>query len=174
MKSTPETRKQQLLADLIAARLELVTTAMTLRREQQDTPFLGTWSAHDIVAHLVGWDYANLEAVDAIRHGRLPAFYGHFDRDWQTFNAGLVAQHKQREMEETVALAEASHQALLAALAALPAEEVSRDYGVRSPGRRRVTISMLLSVEARDEHKHAEQIRAFASRGEGIEQATSQ
>lgn len=168
MKSTLETKKQQLAADLTGARREVIAAAMALRCEQQDVPFLGTWSAHDIVAHLVGWDYANLEALEAIRAGRLPAFYGHYDRDWRTFNAGLVAQHKQKAFEETVALAQASHQALLGALTALPAEDVSRDYGVRSPGKRRVTITMLLSAEARDERKHAEQIREFAAQQEKV------
>ena len=172
MRSTPEAKKQQLIADLTEARSEVLAAAMALRHEQQDLPFLGTWSAHDIVAHLVGWDYANLAALEAIRAGRLPTFYDHYDRDWRTFNAGLVAQHKQKMLEETVALAEESQQTLLTALAALPAEDVSRDYGVRSPGRRRVTIAMLLGVEARDERKHAGQVREFAAQDDGSEPGT--
>jgi hypothetical protein len=173
MTGTPEAKKQKLLADLAAARHEVLAAAMALRPEEQDTPFLGTWSAHDIVAHLVGWDHANQAAIEAIRAGRLPAFYDHYDRDWRTFNAGLVARHKQETMEDTVTLAQASHQALLAALDAVPAADLSRDYGVRSSGRRRVTIAMLLSVEARDEHEHAGQIRAFAARGESAPGTTS-
>jgi hypothetical protein len=165
MRSTPEAKKEQLLADLTGARQEVLAAAMALPPEGQDTPFLGTWSAHDIVAHLVGWDYANLGAIEAIRASRLPAFYEHYDRDWRTFNAGLVAQHKQETLEETMAVAQASHHALLTAVAALPAGDVSRDYGVRSAGRRRVTIAMLFEVEARDERKHAAQIREFAARG---------
>lgn len=167
MESTPEDKKQQLIDALTQAREEVLAAARALPAQERDTPFLGTWSAHDIVAHLVGWDHANREALGAIRAGQLPAFYDHYDRDWRTFNARLVAQHKQATLEETVALARASHQALLAALAAVPAGDVGRDYGVRSSGRRRVTIAMLLTVEARDERKHASQIREFAARGEG-------
>jgi hypothetical protein len=167
MKNTPEGKKQQLITDLAAARQEVLEAAMGLRPEAQDAVFLGTWSAHDIVAHLVGWDYANQEAIEAIRAGRLPAFYAHYDRDWRTFNARLVAEHKLETLEETVALAQSSHEALLATLAAVPAEDVGRDYGVRSSSRRRVTIAMLLTVEARDEQKHAGQIREFAARGDG-------
>ena len=173
MKSAPEAKKQKLITDLTEARHEVLAAAMSLPSEEQDTPFLGTWSAHDIVAHLVGWDHANREAIGSIRAGQLPTFYDHYDRDWRTFNAELVAQHKQETLEETVALARASHQALLAALAAVPAEDVSRDYGVRSSGRRRVTIAMLLTVEARDERKHAGQIRDFAAREEGGEPPAS-
>ena len=78
-----------------------------------------------------------------------------------------MEQHKQRTLEETVALAQASHQTLLAALLAVPAEDVSRDLGVRSTKGRRVTIAMLLGVEARDERKHAEHIREFACAAQG-------
>lgn len=173
MGSTAESKKEQIIADLTAARQEVLAAVRALPSEAQDIPFLGTWSAHDIVAHLVGWDHANGEAMAAIRAGRLPAFYDHYDPDWRTFNAGLVAQHKQGTPEETVALARASHEALLAALDAIPAEDVGRDYGVRSAGRRRVTIAMLLTVEARDERKHAGQIREFAAQGESSGPPTS-
>ena len=164
MRATPEEKKQRLLAELAAARGEVLTAARELPRAGQDTVFLGTWSAHDIVAHLAGWDEANREAVEAIRAGRLPALYARYDRDWRTFNAEQVMQHKQATLEQTAALAQASHEALLAALADLPAADFLHDYGVRSPGNRRVTIPMLLEVEARDERKHAEQIRAFGAR----------
>ncbi len=163
MRATPEDKVERLLAGLAVARHEVLAAARGLPCADYDTIFLGTWSAHDIVAHLAGWDYANCEAIDAIRAGRLPAFYARYDRDWHTFNAELVARHKQATLEETAALAQASHEALLAALAALPAVDVLQDHGVRSPGNRRVTIPMLLEVEARDEHKHAEQIRAFGT-----------
>ncbi len=96
--------------------------------------------------------------------GRLPAFYAAYDPDWRTFNAGLVAQHKRAALAETLGAAQTSHQALLDRLAALPADEISRDYGVRSPRGRRVTVAMLLTAEAGDERKHALQIRAFAAR----------
>jgi len=161
MKHTPETRKQQLLADLTAARSEVIAAALALSPAAQDAPFLGTWSAHDIVAHLIGWDHANREALEAIQAGRLPACYAAYDRDWHTFNAGLVARHKQPRLEQTAAAAHESQRALLEALEALPAADLTRDYGVRSPRGRRVTIPMLLECEARDERQHAGQIRAF-------------
>jgi hypothetical protein len=163
MKSTPEAKKQELVADLTAARSEVLEAALALPPAAQEETFLGIWSAHDIVAHLVGWDHANLEAVEAIRAGRLPAFYTAYDPDWRTFNAGLVARHKRATLDQTIADAHMSHRALIEALEALPAGELDRDYGVRSARGRRVTIAMLLTVEARDERKHAAQIRAFAA-----------
>jgi len=150
VRSTPEAKKAQLIADLTEARRAVLDAARALQSDARDTPFLGAWSAHDVVAHLVGWDYANLEAIQDILAGRLPAFYSHYDPDWRTFNAELVAQHKLKTLEETATAAQVSHAALLAALTAVAAQDVSRDHGVRSARGRRVTIAMLVSVKARD------------------------
>ena len=158
MRNSPEAKKTQTVADLAAARAEVIGAIAALAPEDRDTVFLGAWSAHDIAAHLIGWDHANLEAVEAILAGRLPAFYQHYDTDWRSFNAGLVAQHKQSTAAETLAAAMTSHQALLDRLAALPAADLSRDTGVRSPRGRRVTVAMLLAAEAGDERRHAAQI----------------
>ncbi len=166
MRADPETKKAQLIADLTEARREVLGATADLHSDLHDTPFLGTWSAHDIAAHLTGWDYANLEAIEAIRTGQLPAFYAAYDPDWRTFNAGIVARYKRATLAETLAAVEASHQALIDHLVALPAGDLHRDYGVRSSRNRRVTIAMLLGVEARDEQKHAAEIRAFATRGD--------
>lgn len=171
MKNTPEAKKTQLIADLAAARGEVMDAIAALAPEDQDAAFLGAWSAHDIAAHLIGWDHANLAAIDAIGAGHLPAFYAAYDPDWRTFNAGLVAQHKQATVAETLAAAQASHRALLDRLAALPAADVSRDTGVRSPRGRRVTVAMLLTAEAHDEHRHAAQIREYAAGAESREAA---
>lgn len=161
MRNSPEAKKTQLLDDLTAARGQVIDAITALTPQAQVTVFLGIWSAHDIAAHLIGWDHANLEAVEAILAGGLPAFYQHYDADWRTFNAALVAQHKCATLAETLAAAKASHQALLDRLAALPAADVSRDTGVRSPRGRRVTIAMLLTAEASDERRHAAQIREY-------------
>lgn len=161
-KISDETKQQSLIASLVGARSQVLTAASVLLPVNADLTFLGVWSLHDIIAHLVGWDYANLTAIAAIRSGRLPDFYSAFDTDWHTFNALLVRRHKQATLHETLVCAAASHQALIQALLALPADDLTRDFGVRSPRGRRVTIGMLLQAEASDEHKHAEQIKAFA------------
>ena len=163
MRDTPETKKQRLIAELAESRAEVIEAVLALSPAAQEEPFLGAWSAHDIVAHLIGWDHANMEAIEAIRVGRLPEFYAAYDAGWRTFNAGLVRQHKQAALAATLTAAQASHRALLDRLTALPSGDVDRDYGVRSPGRRRVTVGMLLSAEAHDERRHAGQLRAFAS-----------
>jgi uncharacterized damage-inducible protein DinB len=167
MSRTAQAKKQQLATDLIEARRSLLAAAAALPPEERDMSFLGAWSAHDIIAHLVGWDAANLEAIRAITQGRLPAFYAHYDADWRSFNAELVIRHKHPTLEETLSAVQASHRDLLQALDALPADEMIRDHGVRSPRGRKVTVEMLVRAETGDEHKHGEQIRAFATQLQG-------
>jgi hypothetical protein len=162
MRQTAQMKKDQQLAELLAARRELLEIAAALPESVQDTVFLGSWTLLDLLAHLVGWDYANLEGIQAVLAGRLPAFYAHHDADWRTFNAGLVRAYRRASLGESIAAAEESHRTLLAAAQAVPAADFVKDHGVRSPGGRCVTIPMLLSAEAGDEHKHARQIQAFA------------
>jgi hypothetical protein len=160
----PESKKQALIADLLDARSQLLTAASTVPPDRADVPFLGAWSLHDIVAHLIGWDHTNLQAIAEVRSGCLPQFYSAYDSDWHTYNAVLVQRHKQPTLAETLACVVASHSDLVAALEALPAADLTCDYGVRSAGRRRVTVAMLVQAETSDERKHAEQIRTFVRR----------
>jgi hypothetical protein len=163
VKQSPEAQKADVLHELIEARCGIMDALESLPLIERDTPFLGEWSAHYLLAHLIGWDYANRDAAQAVLEGRLPEFYAHYDADWRTYNAGLVRQHKQGTVNETVEAARSSHEALIAFITAISPEDVTRDHGVRSPRGRRVTIAMLLEAEARDEHKHAQQIRDFAA-----------
>lgn len=161
MRQTAQMKKDQQLAGLIAARREVLDAAAALPEPAQDTVFLGVWTVLDLLAHLVGWDRANHEGIEAVLAGRLPAFYAQYDAGWRTFNAGLVGAHRRASLAESIAAAEESHRTLVAAAQAVPAADFVKDHGVRSPGGRRVTIPMLLSAEAGDEHKHAEQIKDF-------------
>lgn len=164
MKQTAQTSKEQILTEAIVARREVLDVASALLKADEDTVVLGEWTVKDILAHLVGWDHANLEGIEAILAGRLPAFYAHYDPDWRIFNAGLVNKHRRASLAEGIAAAEESHRDLLAVADEVPAVEFSQDHGVRSPRGRRVTIAMLLSAEAGDERKHAQQIRDFIVR----------
>ena len=161
MRQTAQMKMDEQLAGLIAARREVLDAAAAVPEPAHDTAFLGVWTVLDLLAHLVGWDHANVEGIEAVLAGRLPAFYAHYDADWRTFNAGLVRTHRRASLAESLAAAEESHRFLLAAAQAVPAADFVKDHGVRSPGGRRVTISMLFSAEAGDEHKHAQQINAF-------------
>lgn len=156
--------KEAILTGLVQVRRQILNAA-ALSPTQQDDVFLGIWSVKDLLAHLVGWDYTNLEAAKSVLAGELPAFYAHYDRDWQTYNARLVAEYKKDDFGEMLASVEDSHHQLVAFLETVPAEDYDRDTGVRF-NRYKVTIARLLRVEIRDEQKHHAQIQAFRDRAE--------
>jgi len=153
-----QAKKEQIIAELVEARREILDAAALLSAEQQDQVFLGVWSAKDLLAHLVGWDLTNLAAAREVLAGQLPAFYAYHDRDWRTYNARLVAQHKQAGWAEMVASVKESHRKLIEYVGTISAEELDRDRGIRFKGYK-VTIARLLQAEAGDERRHAAQIR---------------
>ena len=156
-----QAKKEEIISGLAEIRKEILDAASALPPDKQDEVFLGVWSVKDLLAHLVGWDYANAESIQAILAGRLPAFYEHYDRDWKTFNAQLIARHKKDDFAEFLASVENSHRALLELLETVPAEDVSRDTGVRFRGYK-VTIDRTLEAEIKDEKVHHAQIEEFA------------
>jgi hypothetical protein len=159
-----QAKKDQVISELIEARRKILEIASSLSPAQQDEVFLGAWSVKDLLAHLVGWDFANLEAAQAILAGKVPAFYAHYNRDWKTFNARLVAEHRKDDFALLLASVEDSHQVLIDFLETIPAEEFDRDRGVRFR-RYKVTIARLLQAEAKDEAEHHTQIQKLASHG---------
>jgi hypothetical protein len=157
MHGKAQARKDRLIADLTEARRFILDTVSALSPAQQDEVFLGAWSVKDLLAHLVGWDYANLEAIQAVRAGRRPAYWAHYDRDWKTFNAHLVATYRREEMADLLAEIALSHRQLIDAVEAVPAEELYLEQGQES-------VAAILRVEVRDEREHGRQIREFAVR----------
>jgi len=165
MSIKPETRKSEILSGLIETRTAIINEASQLSPAAQDMVFLGVWSVRDLLAHLVGWDFTNLAAAKDIQAGKLPEFYAHHDKDWKTYNAGLVAKFKREDFNKLLALARDSHSQLIAYLGTVPAEAFEKDFGVRA-GRYKVTIARLLQAEWGDEKKHLGQIQDFRSKSQ--------
>ncbi len=161
-KDTPENKKKELLHALREVREKIFAASAALPLEKQEMIFLGVWGIRELLAHLAGWDYANREAAEATLAERLPAFYAHYDKDWKTYNALLVAEYRRDDLHEQVALARQSHQELVAHLETVFPSDFVKDSGVRFHGWR-VTIERLLRAEISDEEKHFEQIAAFAA-----------
>jgi len=155
-----EAQKQELISGLIETRRQILDAASSLSPIKQDEIFLGVWSVKDLLAHLVGWDFANLEATKAILAGELPDFYAHYDRDWQAFNARLVAEYKRDDFADLLSSVEDSHQELVDFLKTVPADEFVQDRGVRFKGYK-VTIARTLQAEIDDEKTHHAQIKEF-------------
>ena len=155
--------RRALLDDLRAARQSILDALAGLPLDRFDEVFLGDWSALDVLAHLVGWDFTNLKAAQDILAGQLPGFYAYHDHDWRTYSARLVTVYRRADPAAMLDSAAASHDRLLAYLETVPAPDLSKDTGVRYKGVK-VTLRRLLQTEIDDERVHAEQIRAFAGR----------
>jgi C_GCAxxG_C_C family probable redox protein len=160
--------KAELLTALSQVRKETIESLSCLPESRQNERFLGDWSLKDLLAHLAGWDQANLEAIQALEAGRLPAFYAFYDTDWRSYNAQWVAGYREETCESLLGIAAASYSVLLEALAALPEAEFQRETGVRFKGIR-VTLGRLLEAELEDEGVHLKQVLAFLDPAERAE-----
>jgi len=163
MRPTAEEKKTQLVADFIAARRTLLDAVAALPPTAQDEVFLGVWSVKDLLAHLVGWDVSNLAAAQAVLAGELPAFYAHRDRDWQTYNARLVAEYRRDDFGALVASVADSHRQLVEFLETVPAQALFQDRGVRFRGYK-VTVARLIEADVKDGKVHHAQIEEFIDR----------
>ncbi len=163
MKITPEVRKAQLLDGLQHTRNGILAELSALPSEKRNAAFVGTWSVHDLVAHLIGWDFTNIQAAKDILADQLPQFYAHHDYDWRTYNAELVRQYGKENWDELLAdMANSCHE-LIAFFGTIPAEEFDRDRGLRFRGDE-VTIAHLLEADVKDVTTHAAQVAAYRER----------
>jgi hypothetical protein len=159
--SKAQADKVKVLQALKQARACILAAAAMLPVDRRTEVFLGIWTIRDLLAHLIGWDVTNVEAAQELLEGHRPRFFERYDPGWRTYNSELVARYRLDDWAALLASVEASHQDLLAFLQALPAEDLSRDRGLRA-GRAKLTIAYLLRAEARDEWVHCAQVEAFA------------
>jgi len=153
-------KKEQIISELQKARSEILNEVAALSPKERNTVFLGIWSVKDILAHLIGWDFANIDAVHNVLNGRLPAFYEHYDHDWQTFNALLVERYKKGSFKEIVASVKASHIKLVELAQSVSVEQFNKDFGIRFR-RSQVTVQRLLEADIKDVRLHHRQIVDF-------------
>ena len=153
-------RKKNLIRDFNDTRLSILRATRGLPGEKVSEVFLGSWGILDLLAHLHGWDLTNMASAASILSGELPDFYVEYDKDWASYNAKLIAEHKRGDLELMVALVEESRSSLVDFLEQLSPEEIFGDYGVRR-GRYKITINKLIEAETKDERTHLDQIRQF-------------
>jgi len=158
--NTRGAKKDSVIADLFEVRTAILEAASSMPAGKQGEVILGVWSVKDLLAHLAGWDLANIEGARDVLAGRLPGFYAHYDHDWRTYNALLVSRYKQADLGRLVAFVRNSLAQLVDFLKTIPADEFDRDKGLRFR-RYRVTIERLIQAEIRDEHIHLAQLERF-------------
>lgn len=155
-----EGRRDGLIQDLQAARAAVLQAVSRVPPGAAEVIFLGTWSIKDLLAHLEGWDYTNLQSVREILAGQPPTFFQFHDKDWQSYNARLVQQFQRDSMTDLLADLAASHQELITYLQTIPARDLTTGK-VACPNGRTITIRNLLTAETRDEIEHARQVNTF-------------
>ena len=119
-----------------------------------------TWSPRDIVAHLIGWNYAIVEGSEQLRRVELPFYDIDPGENYSRVNAEFVRRYSCTDravIHEGLAVSAA---ALADYLAALDAATWSRDSGVRHRGE---ALSILGTVDEliADYDHHRQQIEAW-------------
>jgi len=160
MNAKAQAKKEQVISELKKARTNVLTEVVALSTKQRNTIFLGVWSVKDLLAHLAGWDFTNIDAVRSLMTGKVPSFYEYRDRDWQTYNAMLVGKYKRNSFRELLATVKKSQKELIEFLQPIPPEYFGKDFGVRFRGYK-VTIQRLLEADIKDGQVHYQQIVDF-------------
>lgn len=153
-------KREQVLSNCMDIRKKLRDEISQLTNSQHEIVFLGIWSIKELMAHLIGWDFANYAAIKRIQTGQLPAFYKYRDHDWQTYNAMLVKKYKKDSVQELLADMDHSHAKLLHQAEIIPVEDFNKDFGIRFR-RYKVTIQRLIEADIKDVQIHLEQIVGF-------------
>jgi hypothetical protein len=144
--------------DLVEAfaktREALLMAANEVRPNLRETPFVGHWDLMDLLAHLVGWDYTNVEAIEQLRVGKTPSFYAQYDAGWASYNQQLIDRYGGDDWNEVRGALLTSQEAIVAMLRLLAPEELTRELA--NPGRpsRPVTIVGILRAAISDEEEH--------------------
>jgi len=155
-----EEQKATLISNFTDTRSSILRAAGSIPDDRIDEVFVGSWGILELLAHLRGWDLTNIQAAKDILSGKVPDFYAESDKDWASYNAKLVSQHREADLESMIASVDSSRSDLVALLNQLDAKDIFGDHGVRR-GSYKVTIARLIEAETKDEIEHLDQIRRF-------------
>ena len=145
----------------IRTREELLREADAVPPRLRTTPFVGRWNLMDLLAHLIGWDYTNVNAIEELKTGSIPAFYAQYDPGWASYNQQLIDRHGAEDWDELRGALRQSQEAVVGMLRLLTQEELSRELADPGRPRRPVTIAAIVLAAIGDERDHTRQIRAF-------------
>jgi hypothetical protein len=149
-----------LIDAFVRGREALLRAAAAVPAQGRETPFVGHWNLMDLLAHLIGWDYTNLNAVEEFKAGRVPDFYSQYDPGWASFNQQLIDRYGAGDWEALLGALQRSQEAVVGMLRLLTPEEMTQE--LTGPGRHRpVSISSILRAAIVDEREHARQIWTF-------------
>jgi Protein of unknown function (DUF1706) len=151
---------EALIAEFNRVRAELIAGVASVPPDLRDEVFVGSWGVEDVIAHTVGWDYTNIEALPDFRSGRLPDFFARYDADWAAINAALVARYRIEDWGALMTSLRESQRVFVDAMRGLNDADLDN---VAMWGKRRITLRGMIRAVCRDESEHVAQVRAFIS-----------
>lgn len=157
-------RKKSVINKYLKARQKIIELIKPLSEEKWNEVFLGRWSLKDFVAHCIGWDIWGLKAIDEIIKGNLPSYYKYYNEDWTKMNDIFVRRFKRGRKRNLLLAVKKSQQKLIAKLKRVPEELYNKDFGLRWQGVK-ITLSSDTLYQAKDEEKHAKQIKQWFETG---------
>jgi hypothetical protein len=151
---------QMLLEQLQRNVHSFIRTIRTLSAEQFLTKMNG-WAPRDVTAHLIGWNRATLEGVDAIRRGELPASLVDPGEDFSKINASFVAQYDSTDAQQLLRELELSFQELARHCYTLDLADWTTDFGVLLDGGASLTVDKWVGALSEDFYNHRREIEAW-------------
>lgn len=92
--------------------------------------WLGTWGVRQIVAHIAGWHHEMIPALERVARGEAPYTDGTYD-DFDRWNTQFVDQRKDVATGDLLEELDASHRALLDAVARLSESDLTEGGAAR-------------------------------------------
>ena len=125
-----------------------------------DSP-INNWSTRGILAHFVGWNDYIARGCKEVQQGLEPFYEENAGENCCTVNAAFVEQFAATPREELLRELHASGKRLMDYIASVPAENYTKDFGVRYEGEV-VTLSTMIDETIEDYEHHEKQILELA------------
>ncbi|NIM49129.1 MAG: hypothetical protein GTO22_07690 [Gemmatimonadales bacterium] len=122
-----------------------------------------SWTARDIVAHLIGWNRYVVRGARQILRGELPFYDVDPGPDYCNVNAALVRECSDTDRSTLLVSLAASTGELTAFLRAIDPCAWNRDFGVRH-GSETLTVKSTVDDLIADYHHHRAQLEEFRAR----------
>lgn len=153
--------QHKVLDRLARARAQLLSAIEGLGQVEMTTLHVtGTWTLHEILAHISGWAAWDLETIKAIWQGEHPDLS--VIRDVDDFNRHLVTQRSSSSLDEILAEMQETHVAMQDFLGSIPNRHLFEAGPFSGPYWN--TLAEWLQVAWEHEEEHTAQILAWRER----------
>ena len=140
--------------------VELFAASVASVRERLFLSEVTSWTARDIVAHLIGWNRYVVRGAMQIQRGELPFYDVDPGPNYSKVNAVLVRECADTDRSALLESLAASARKLTTFLRAMDPGAWDRDFGIRHEGET-VTVKSTVDDLIADYHHHRVQLEEF-------------